>query len=230
MSDLFEFSYNNPQYSPKEAVHRMVQSYQNGGQNSAQIAQAQYMMMGGMANASSQQGQAQIGVKPPMMINGGITPNMAAVGRNQEHLGAFASPAMSQIGLPGSLAMDGSPHLNAGAGPVHTPSPAQGHMQPPGLVNQQGQQGGGGAAAAAAAVAAAAGVTPGNTTSPNVTAKRRRQSTIKTEGDEGGDIGGGPGEANGVGPGGPSVGGASAKVKASPRTGGPAKRVKANAG
>ena len=216
MSALFEFSNNNPQYSPAEAMHRMVQNYQNGGQNSAQAVQAQYMMMG-MANASSQPGQAQMGANPSMMIGGGIAPNMAAVGRNQEHLGAFASPAMSQIGLPGSSAINGSPHLNAGAGSVHTPSPAQGHMQPPGLVGQQGQQNNGGVA----------GVTPGNTTSPNVTAKRRRQSTIKTEGDEGGDAGGGPGEPNGVGTSGPGVGGAGAKVKASPRAGGTAKRVKA---
>lgn len=225
MSALFEFSHNNPQYSPAEALYRMVQSYQNGGQNSAQAAQAQYMLMG-MANAPGQAGQAQMGAKPPMMLGGSIAPNMAAVGRNQEHLGAFASPAMSQIGLPGSSAINGSPHLNAGAGPVHTPSPAQGHMQPPGVMGQQGQQGGGGATAAAA-VAAAAGVTPGNTTSPNVTAKRRRQSTIKTEGDEGGETGGGAGEPNGVDTSSLGVGGAGGKVKASSRTGGPAKRAKA---
>ena len=228
MSDLFEFSLSHPDCSPSEAMRRIVQIYQNGGQSNAHAAQAQYMMMG-MANVSGQPGQFHVGARTSTMNGGGAAPNTAMAGRNQEHSGAFVSPAMSQIGLPGSSAMNGSPHLSTGAGPVHTPSPALGHMQPPSLVGQQGQQGGSGAAAAAAAVAAAAGIAPNNKTSPNVTAKRRRQSAIKTEGDESADTAG-PGEPNGVSTSGAGTGGASAKVKASPRTGGSAKRVKANAG
>ena len=231
MSDLFEFSHSHPDFSPTEAMRRLVQTYQSGGQTNTQVAQAQYMMMG-MANASGQPGQAQMGARTSMTIGGGPAPNMVIAGRNPENTGAFASPALSQIGLSGSSAINGSPHLSAGAGPVHTPSPALGHMQPPNLVGQQGQQGGGGgaAAAAAAAVAAAAGVTPNNKTSPNVTAKRRRQSAIKTEGDENVETGAGPGEPNGVGASGSGTGGAGAKVKASPRTSGSAKRAKASAG
>ena len=212
MSDLFEFSHGHPEFSPEEAMLRMVQNYQIGGpNNSSQAAHAQYMMMG-MAPTSIQQGQLSNGGRTPAMVGGPGMTNMAMIGRNQEHLGAFASPTMSNLGLPGGSAMNGSPHLSTGAGPVHTPSPAQGHMQPPALIGQQNSQGG------------ASGITQSSTTSPNITSKRRRASAIKTEGDDGTDSTAVGGEPNGVG-----GAGTGAKVKASPRTGVSAKRVKSSA-
>lgn len=107
----------------------------------------------------------------------------------------FLSPAMQNLNLPlNPAAMNGSPHLQGGM--QHTPSPAQVHMQAPGMVAQRSQQGNtvNGASAAASA-----------NTSPNATNKRRRASAVKVEGDEGG----------GVQP----------KVKQSPRVGGN-KRIK----
>lgn len=93
----------------------------------------------------------------------------------------FASPGMAHLGLPGS---QGSPHLT---GSAHA-SPAQSH-----LVGPPGMQG---------------GVHPspvGVNSSPNVGGnKRRRASTVKMEGDEGGDINGTSAPGSG-------------KVKASPR-------------
>lgn len=113
----------------------------------------------------------------------------------------FASPSVAQLGLPGA---QGSPHIGNSA----HPSPAQNHLAgPAGLVAQQNQTGVG------------ANGNPGAnaSTSPNVSNKRRRASTVKTEGDEGG----GSAEVNGTGAAGTT------KVKASPRVS--AKRQKGTA-
>ncbi len=111
----------------------------------------------------------------------------------------FNSPAAAHLNLPGS------PHVNA-----HTPSPAQNHIQAPGLAAQLSQQGTNSSQGTSA------------NTSPNVTNKRRRASAVKIEGDDGGGPGGGI-EVNGTsGPPGAS------KVKASPRVGG--KRQKGHPG
>ena len=92
----------------------------------------------------------------------------------------FASPGMHPLGLP-----QGSPHI---AGSAHA-SPAPSHLAAPGMVPQGQIQPNVHSASA----------------SPNVSNKRRRQSTIKVEDDSGAP------EVNGTGPQG------GAKVKASPR-------------
>ncbi|PGH12829.1 hypothetical protein AJ79_04053 [Helicocarpus griseus UAMH5409] len=106
----------------------------------------------------------------------------------------FSSPGVPHLGLP---AAQGSPHLG---GPTHTPSPAQNNMAGPvAMVAQQSQQG---------TNTSGSQGTSANT-SPNVSNKRRRTSTVKIEGEDGG----GPAEVNGNGPN-------TSKVKASPRVGG----------
>lgn len=101
----------------------------------------------------------------------------------------FASPLVIQMGLPGAQA---SPHLGHSA----QPSPAQTHLMGPGMMAHQNQPG------------MAPNGTQGSSanTSPSVSNKRRRASTVKTEGDDGTEV-------NGTGPAGTS------KVKASPRGG-----------
>jgi hypothetical protein len=111
----------------------------------------------------------------------------------------FASPSVAQLGLPGA---QGSPHLGNSA---HA-SPAQAHLAGPVGLVQQNQ----------AAVRANGNQGPSANTSPNVSNKRRRASTVKTEGDDGGGT-----EVNGTGASG------AGKVKASPRVGG--KRQKGTA-
>jgi len=103
----------------------------------------------------------------------------------------FASPSVSTLGLPGA---QGSPHI----GNSSHPSPAQKHLVGPvGLIGQQNQAGSGAGGNQAASA----------NSSPNI--HKRRRSTVKVEGDDGG----GPVEINGTAPGVP-------KVKASPRVGG----------
>ena len=111
---------------------------------------------------------------PPNMnfqnFNSGVQPS----GSRTPGTGGFAlgaSPAVAHLNLPGS------PHVGTG----HTPSPAQNHIQAPGMVAHPSQQG-----------TSSSG--PSANTSPNVSSKRRRPSTIKNEGDDGG------GEVNGVQP------------------------------
>lgn len=114
----------------------------------------------------------------------------------------FASPSTVNMGLPG---VQGSPHP---ANSAH-PSPAPSQLTGPGMMIPANQ---------AALGSNGNQVTSGNA-SPNVPQKRRRASTVKTEGEEGtGGV-----EANGTatGPAG------AAKVKASPRVGG--KRQKGTA-
>jgi hypothetical protein len=77
----------------------------------------------------------------------------------------FASPGMAHLGLP----QQGSPHMG---GPVHTPSPAQ-NPGPGGvaMMHQMSAQG--------SNLSGSQG--PSTNTSPNVSNKRRRPSTIKLE-------------------------------------------------
>ena len=100
----------------------------------------------------------------------------------------FGSPGVPNLGLPG---VQGSPHVSGSA----QPSPGQAHLAAPGMVqpnqNVPGAQG------------------AGQITSPNVSSKRRRASTVKVESDDTS----GPAEVNGA-----TAQGA-AKVKASPRVG-----------
>lgn len=107
----------------------------------------------------------------------------------------FASPAVGHLGIPG---VQGSPHIG---GPTHTPSPAQNPVAGPvAMAAQQSQQG---------TNTSGSQGTSANT-SPNVNNKRRRASTVKTEGDD---------NASSMDANNATQGNAN-KVKASPRVGG----------
>lgn len=106
----------------------------------------------------------------------------------------FSSPGMAHLGLPQS---QGSPHLG---GPVHTPSPAQNVQGGVPMMHQMSAQG--------SNLSGSQG--PSTNTSPNVSNKRRRPSTVKVEDDNA--------SAN--------QDGNQSKVKPSPRIGG--KRQKAS--
>ncbi|KAL4879154.1 LIM-domain binding protein-domain-containing protein [Aspergillus karnatakaensis] len=99
----------------------------------------------------------------------------------------FASPGLSHLSLP--IGAQGSPHLT---GSAH-PSPAQSNLPGPPGMGPQGQM-----------PPNAAQITSASA-SPSVSNKRRRTSTVKMEGEEGGEV-------NGTAPG-------TGKVKASPRVG-----------
>ncbi len=212
MSELLEFSHTHPDLSPSEAMQRLVQSFQAGQHNGNMMQQHPHAHMNLPPNGLQQ--QLPPGARTPGMVMAAGGPNANMV-RQQDQLGAFASPAMANLALPHNNAVNGSPHLGGGVIAGHTSSPAQAHMQAPGLVAQHSQQG-----------TNSSGASGSNTTSPNVSNKRRRASAVKTEGDENGGGGAAAGEVNGVAAaGGPGPG----KVKASPRGGGNAKRVKGNA-
>ncbi|EAU38009.1 hypothetical protein ATEG_01252 [Aspergillus terreus NIH2624] len=163
MQMLFQFSQQNPQLAPPDALRNLVNTLQTQNPNPG--------FMPAPMNPAMQQGQNPRG------------PNMN--GPNQ-----FASPAMGHLGLPVG---HGSPHPGTGSA---QPSPAQSQivappgMMPPGQVQPNVGQGHSASA------------------SPNVSNKRRRASTVKTEMDEGG----GP-EVNGA------VGQGPKTVKQSPRVG-----------
>lgn len=125
--------------------------------------------------------QAHFNTAGPHGTSGQRTPGM----NGPDH---FASPATGNLGLPAQ----GSPHIG---GPTHTPSPAHMHMAGPvAMVHQHSQQGSNLSGSQGASA----------NTSPNVTNKRRRPSTIKLEDDGGGEMNGNT--AN--------------KIKPSPRIGG----------
>jgi hypothetical protein len=122
--------------------------------------------------------QQSMNVNLQQQAQGQRTPNLN--GPSQ-----FASPSVGHMGLPGAQA---SPHLGNSA----HPSPAQNHLMGPGVIPQQNQ----GSLVANGSQGASAN------TSPNVSNKRRRASTVKTEGDDGAEV-------NGAGP--------APKVRASPK-------------
>lgn len=207
MSEIMHHVQDNPGMTPNDALVALANEYAN--------APAVQLPPG-----NPQQGQPQINLPPngnnPMqmmqqaagMPPGARTPGQMGMQQPGMPQNFMSSPAMNNQFLPGAMpGMNGggSPHvnlnaanLNPGAGSnVHTPSPAQTHMQAPGMVQQMSQQGSTGSGASV-------------NTSPNVTgSKRRRPSAVKTE-DEGG---------------GPEVNGVQGKVKQSPRVG-QNKRVK----
>lgn len=134
----------------------------------------QYMAQVNAANSNATPNHVQI-KGPPV---GQRTPGP---GMQQFPMGAGVSPAAGHLNLP-----SGSPRVGG--------SPAQAHMQAPGMAHQQSQQG-----------TSSSG--PSANTSPNVNNKRRRPSGVKVEEDAG------PVQINGGG------GVNSQKVKQSPRVG-----------
>ena len=142
----------------------------------------QYETEGG-PNGQQQQGNPQINLPPNGVPVGNRTPSMQHMQMPNQQ---FSSPNVSNLNLPmqNGIPMNGSPQiannpgLNPGLAPnmnmpnSHSPSPHQGNMAAPPMMPQHSQQGTNSSAAS-------------TNTSPNVNNKRRR-STVKMEGDEGG--------------------------------------------
>lgn len=204
MMELLNHHHRKPELTPQQALQdlistlpQMPQPMPNQQQQFAMQQQQQQFMQSQQGHPMQQQ-MSQQGQNPNMMGPG--QPPNAAMMIAQQHgnmpPGArtpsgsggpqFMSPAMANQLLP---QMNGSPHLG---GPSHTSSPMQGHMQAPGMAHQLSQQ----------------GSNPSANTSPNVNNNKRRRSTVKMEGDDGG---------------GPD---STPKVKQSPRVGGGNKRTK----
>lgn len=169
----------------------LMEYYWHNGGNSSPFETLQRMNQESAQNMANARMQNQVA----RQANGQVPfPNQGAMnGPNQ-----FASPGMAHLGLPQS---QGSPHLG---GPVHTPSPAQNAQGGVPMMHQMSAQG--------SNLSGSQG--PSTNTSPNVSNKRRRPSTVKAE--DGGDSSN-AGNAN--------QDGNQNKVKPSPRIGG--KRQKA---
>lgn len=180
MADLMVFA-QEKKLRPEPAMEAWLSEF--GGQN------------------GGQQGNPQINLPPNGIPAGNRTPSMQHMQMPNAQGNQFSSsPSVSNLGLPmqnGMGVMNGSPSIanNPGLAPnmnmanSHTPSPHMNNMAAPPMVPQHSQQGTNSSAAS-------------TNTSPNVNNKRRR-STVKMEGDEGG------GEANT----------AANRVKPSPRMG-----------
>lgn len=105
MQMLFQFSQQNPQLSPPDALRNLV--------NTLQVQNANSGMNSGFM---------------PSPMNPGMQPGQHPRAPSMGGPNQFASPAMAHLGLPGN---QGSPHLS---GSAH-PSPAQSHLAgPPGMV------------------------------------------------------------------------------------------------
>ena len=155
---------------PEQALEALVQEYQTQG--------------GPAAQQQAQQGNPQINLPPNGVPVGNRTPSMQHMQMANAQAGnQYSSPSVSNLNLPmqnGMSGINGSPHIanNAGLAPnmnmanSHTPSPHQSNMAAPQMLPQHSQQGTNSSAASA-------------NTSPNVNNKRRR-STVKLEGDDGG--------------------------------------------
>lgn len=173
MNDLVGFA-GDSNLRPSQALDQLVRTYEREQQMAQQQQQQSQQQQDAAGNGGG--GNPQINLP-----NGNRTPsmgNMAMPGQPNH----FASPAMSNMSGP---LMNGSPHIPhiPGLAPgglnmpnSHTPSPHQSNMAAPPMIPQHSQQGTNSSAASA-------------NTSPNVNNKRRR-STVKMEGDDGGGEGG----------------------------------------
>lgn len=163
MSDLIAFA-QEKKLRPEQAMDALVAQYESQGE------------------ANIQQPNSQVHYQPNGVHVGNHTPNMQNLQMpHAQAVNQFSSPAMPNLNLP---MQNGSPHISNAPAPganvnihtSHSPSPHQGNMAAPAMMPQHSQQGTSSSAASA-------------NTSPNVNNKRRR-STVKLEGDEGGAEGG----------------------------------------
>jgi hypothetical protein len=148
-------------------------------------------------NAENSQNMANANANARMQNHMARAANGQVAFPNQQGMNGpnqFASPGMQHLGLP---QQQGSPHVS---GPVHTPSPAQNAQGGVPMMHQMSAQGSN----------LSGSQVPSTNTSPNVSNKRRRPSTVKGE----------DGDANA------NQDGNQNKVKPSPRIGG--KRQKAS--
>lgn len=232
MRDLFSFSHANPHFTPRQALQAIVNQQQQVQHQQQQLAHQHAQHAAMQQQAAMQQHQQQQaahanamaqGLQPQQGHPGGPGgpggPGMPH-GPGQQHqimanglpIGLTRSPSANEIrmGVPPSPHLSGG-GVGGGGGPGTTPSPAQNHIQAPGLVQQHSQQG-----HPTSNPSSQTSTTVGSAnTSPNQTNKRRRASTAGEvkQSDEMGDVG--------------VNGNANNKVKQSPRVGGN-KRLKTN--
>ena len=147
---------------PNTALDQLVALYEKAGASNPQI------------NLPQGQGATPNGMAPGAQG----TPRMGNMGMPGQP-GFQGSPSVPNMNLPmHPNGIQGSPHLQGGLlpgqmpGGMGTPSPAQTHMATPPMMPQHSQQGTNSSAASA-------------NTSPQVNNKRRR-STVKMEGEDGG--------------------------------------------
>ncbi|CUS13056.1 unnamed protein product [Tuber aestivum] len=201
MRDLFSFSQVNPALTPRQVLQTFVtqQQQQHLANQHAQQQQQQQQQQAAVIAATAQ------GLQVPQGHAGG--PGMLQHPGQHQGMQGGVPVGMSSPSADGMrMGVPPSPHMGGGGGPGTTPSPAQNHIQAPGLVQQHSQQAHPTSNPSSQTITTAAG------TSPN-TNKRRRPSAsnVKNEGDD----------ENGVN------GAQNNKIKQSPRVGGN-KRVKAN--
>lgn len=203
MQDLISFVQEHPKLRIDQALEALVAEQQQETESQNRLGD-QGQGQGQMPHPNNPQINLPPNGVPANMPPGARTPGMANMQMPPNQQPNFSSPSVSNLNLPmqpnGQHPMNGSPHIphNPNLGPnshltnSHTPSPAISHMAAPSMMPQHSQQGTNSSAASA-------------NTSPNVSGKRRR-STVKLEGDDGGG-----GEMNGTQ--------ANQRVKASPRVG-----------
>lgn len=160
MSDLMHYA-QEKKMRPEQALEALVAQYES--QTNGQ---------------SHQGGNPQINLPPNGVPQGSTTPNMRTMQMPQNGQ-VFNSPSMGNMQMP----MNGSPHLgntpgalgapNMGMPNSHTPSPHQSNMAAPQMMPQHSQQGTNSSVAS-------------ENTSPNINNNKRRRSTVKLEGDDGG--------------------------------------------
>lgn len=159
MSDLMHYA-QEKKLRPEEAMEALVAEYE-----------------------SQQNGQAQAGANPQInMPPNGLPPGSRTPSMQHMQMSGngpqFSSPNLGNMNLP----MNGSPHLGNHPGNLapgmninsHTPSPHLSNMAAPPMVPQHSQQGTNSSVAS-------------ENTSPNMNnSNKRRRSTVKMEGDDGG--------------------------------------------
>ncbi len=229
MQSLIQFSHQNPQLSPGDALNDLVGLYQqqphfanNGGglppqQNPLNSMQQMQMQLPPGMTGHGHPGGPPNGLVGPgggMMPGGGPQHHQQQQQQQQQQLLLGASPSAHHLALPGS------PHMINHANSHPSPGQNNNHnMQAPGLVAQHSQQGTNSSQGTSANV------------SPNAQSnKRRRASGVKVDGEEhpgGGGAGGGGVEVNGTTNNATNLnntaggaGGGTGKVKPSPRMGG----------
>jgi len=190
MKDLIAYSQQNPHLGPAQALTALVQIQQQAAQQhiAAQQQAAQMQAQGLQPNGPMPRTVMPVGPGGPGMPHG---PNQQPGGMPMSN-----SPSVNDIRMGNVL----SPHV-VGA----TPSPAQNHMQAPGMVAQHSQHHTSNPSSQTSTTVGSAN------TSPNQTNKRRRASTtsnVKIEGEDGNGDGGG---------GAMTTGPAAQKIKQSPR-------------
>jgi len=169
MSELMHFA-QEKKMRPEQALEAWVAQYDASGGN------------GQGAQQPIPQGNPQINLPPNGVPMGSRTPSMQNMHMQQPNQqGNFSSPSVSNMSLPMQNGMNGSPHIpnHPGLAPnmsmqpnSHTPSPHISNMAAPPMMPQHSQQGTNSSG-------------PSANTSPNVNNKRRR-STVKMEGEDGG--------------------------------------------